>query len=503
MLKAILYITFVTLLPIYSFSQYKTGCLIEEVDSNLVNRTNFPITRSGLPSNATLKSYAPPIMNQGNIGSCTAWATAYAGFTIIKRLEQKDVNYPAFSALDLFNRIKTIENQTPCADGSAISKALELLQENGCAKYSESENICKYQSASNIYTDKLFKYEELNITSYNIKYALNEQYPVIIAINSFGNGWSNTANHINGVWNGKNDTVVTGHHAMCIIGYDDNNAGGAFLVMNSWGDDWGQNGYFWIKYSDLKHLNNAFAMKPNKKFKKDDLEVTNEDNVSIERTSQVFRLYNNCTLTAYLALGKYSDGQWVSKGWYAAQPNSYVDVEIGDRDADNIYWMAYNSSNNLWWYDKVNGSFFCYDSINRFEIFDNQSPSCPGSKDFFEESPGFVNQIYSRSISCPNVTTRDGSIQLSANISDLRLDPRSKETANYNWSQGTLLFDLYSDKIINPVTESENSSYTIFYINKKNKVIKKTCSAEALAKIIGYKFISQENASRWMEENKK
>jgi len=74
-----------------------------------------------------------------------------------------------------------------------------------------------------------------------------------------------------------------------------------------------------------------------------------------------------------------------------------------------------------------------------------------------------VNKIYSRSINCPNVTTRDVEIKLAPNLSDLKLDTRNKDTANCNWNQGNLLFDFYSGKIINPVVESEKYVYTIFY----------------------------------------
>jgi hypothetical protein len=48
-------------------------------------------------------------------------------------------------------------------------------------------------------------------------------------------------------------------------------------------------------------------------------------------------------------------------------------------------------------------------------------------------------------------------------LSDLKLDTRNKDTANYNWNQGNLLFDFYSGKIINPVVESEKYVHTIFY----------------------------------------
>ena len=48
---------------------------------------------------------------------------------------------------------------------------------------------------------------------------------------------------------------------MCVIGYDDNKSGGSFEVMNSWGEDWGDKGFFWIKYADFPiHVDECYAM---------------------------------------------------------------------------------------------------------------------------------------------------------------------------------------------------------------------------------------------------
>lgn len=38
---------------------------------------------------------------------------------------------------------------------------------------------------------------------------------------------------------------------MTIIGYDDYKYGGAFEVMNSWGTGWGNDGFIWVRYTDM------------------------------------------------------------------------------------------------------------------------------------------------------------------------------------------------------------------------------------------------------------
>jgi hypothetical protein len=51
---------------------------------------------------------------------------------------------------------------------------------------------------------------------------------------------------------------------MCIIGYDDTKYGGSFELMNSYGTEFGDNGFVWISYTDMKkYMQEAYLIELN------------------------------------------------------------------------------------------------------------------------------------------------------------------------------------------------------------------------------------------------
>ncbi len=201
------------------------------------------------PRSIDLSANFPTPGDQGNQNSCVGWATAYA----LKSYQEKveigwALNTPdhLFSPAFLYNQINYGQDQ-----GSYINEAMELAVNKGLATlasmpYSDQDYLSR-PSASAISEALKFKaanWRRVNDTS-QIKAALANGRPVVGGIAVYQQLMQLTgANSLYNTSTGSNQ----GGHAITIVGYDDDKYGGAFKVINSWGQRWGDNGFFWMDY---------------------------------------------------------------------------------------------------------------------------------------------------------------------------------------------------------------------------------------------------------------
>ncbi len=212
---------------------------------------------------ASIKNYCPEIGDQGDYGTCVAWASAFYARTIIeakqKKLTKAQINNETFSPTWIYEQIK-FEFDSACKFGSYIEKAMDVMKKSGTAKLYDLKYQCGAPITPSIRSNavdykikdykRLFDLSATNETKIKrVKKTLSQQKPVIIGFNtppSFFNAGTR--------WNPANNDSprkVYGGHAMTVIGYDDNKFGGAFEVINSWDTKWGNNGFAWIRYKDF------------------------------------------------------------------------------------------------------------------------------------------------------------------------------------------------------------------------------------------------------------
>jgi len=504
-LPSILILSFVLNLNIIHSQEYSRGCKKEVIDTSKVTYKSFPTTRGSLPASVSLKQYAPPVGNQGNIGSCTAWSSAYTAFTIAHRIEQKNSLISPFNPLDLYNRLKAYRNEPICDGGTYITDAALLLKNYGCDM--SNDYSCKNISSLAKYKNKLFNYNNLNISVYDFKSALAANQPIVIAADYSDNSWGQSKNLIDGVWNGVyvND-FLNQAHAMAIIGYDNYVSGGAFLVQNSWGSGWGKDGYFWIRYSDLaKVVYQAISYEANPNASPNN---NNNNNYNSQNSvyGSYFRVFNNCSLTTYISVSQKINGNLVTKGWYAVNSGSSIDIDISSRNENTFYWTASattSSGASVNWYDNTSsGKSLCYDANYKHEIYNNSSSNCPSTISYYQDNPS-VGTVYStRSLTCPNVSTRGGAIQLDAKNESIEILSSDPIESNANWNGKEALIDPMSGRLISAsIDQSGNESYQVCYLKKK-KVVCFTGSKNELAKIKYLKFESESNAKNWLQFKK-
>jgi hypothetical protein len=228
--------------------------------------------KNPLPESANLQKYAPAVGDQGKQGSCVAWSSAYGARTILESARTgTEPNSIRFSPSFLYNQI----GLDGC-EGSYINRAMDFMSQKGSVPYESfpyTDQNCSRQPDQQLLDQaRQFRMRGSNrltvgdntskIDLRAIKENLSQGAPVVIGMMVGGSYMQPMMGQ--DVWIPTQDDYAQmgfGGHAQCVVGYDDAKYGGSFLIMNSWGPQWGRNGFAWVKYKDfLTFVREAYGL---------------------------------------------------------------------------------------------------------------------------------------------------------------------------------------------------------------------------------------------------
>jgi len=209
--------------------------------------------------------YFPPVRSQGSQGSCTSWASVYYSMGY---LEAKDNGWDANSGNNtyLLSPAWSYNKLTYEGSGTHHIETGLLLEEWGAATWETipytDTDYTNWGNESAWREAPLHRPLQFNWLSYlgnstitTIKNLLEGGTPVTFNIDAIEYDPGLTDNYILSSAEYSSSII---NHAQCIVGFDDSITDdgdvGAFRVVNSWGDSWGDGGFYWLTYETLKEI---------------------------------------------------------------------------------------------------------------------------------------------------------------------------------------------------------------------------------------------------------
>jgi uncharacterized tellurite resistance protein B-like protein len=215
---------------------------------------------SRLPAKVDLRPYMTPVEDQGQTNSCAANATAGAYEYLVKRHFGDDA-YDV-SRMFIYYNARALESDAVEDEGSALQDVIAGLREKGACseetwpfdpdQVNEEPPEEAYDEASK------FLVEEAQLVPVDLgawKTALAAGHPIIFGIQLYGSfDRQKQPGLVPMPSRNESSRESHGAHAMLCVGYSDPDE--VFIVRNSWGPDWGDEGYCYIPYRymmDEKH----------------------------------------------------------------------------------------------------------------------------------------------------------------------------------------------------------------------------------------------------------
>lgn len=215
------------------------------------------------PSSTTLRSvpdavdlrasgFLPAIMDQGQLGSCTAHGGAAVFlFALNKQGMSSRMKMP--SRLGLYYDEREILGTTDYDSGAAVRNIFQVLKNKGVAhsklwpydisRFRERPPDEAYADALNF---QAIEYARVTQSLTQFQATLAEGYPIVFGCTLYESFESDKTISTGMVRMPRSTEQIIGGHCMTIVGYVLINASLYFVVQNSWGVDVGDEGFFYM-----------------------------------------------------------------------------------------------------------------------------------------------------------------------------------------------------------------------------------------------------------------
>jgi len=369
------YITSLLFFILFVFNSHSQGLnLMSEDQLNELPELNDDVLGfvSNLPASYSFEEYVPAVLTQSG-ASCVGFASQYYALSTMYniRLGIKDPSQKYSHAFDpyfVYSIVKSRDGEN-CDEGSNFAEAFDILKKAGakkmlfppylvCDSSWDKEKLSTTLPYTMPYSIDDWRYAKVNDEFIaTAKNALYNNFPLIFGVgltdsfNSLSSDDSSSISSSSGLWEPKSYEDRLGGHALTIVGYDDYKFGGAFRVVNSWGREWGDNGYFWMKYSDfIDNVKAAFIMLIDENIGNENPQINLDSYQRVDYT-------NNFSME-----GQYNSGSYNGYGIYHSDENntSYVGNFI-DGNMNGYFLMLNNDG--LYEANIRDGEMFDFDKL--------------------------------------------------------------------------------------------------------------------------------------------
>lgn len=233
-------------------ARYALGCLKDPYDHRDYSMSSF-LKAAPVAEEIDHSSQLPPVFDQGPAGTCVACATAYYDKTYQKGVEH---HWPLTNAEHEFSPlyIYSQRRKQPEDGGMTIREAMKIIQEQGvcslaCMPYDPKRiNVpptAEQRRAAAPYKAK--SYARISTIGEMQAYLMGNCFVAGVMVHE---EFMDAPGGV--IAMPEPGTQFLGGHAICIVGFDRRNR--MFKFANSWGAQWGDQGFGHIAFTTLQAL---------------------------------------------------------------------------------------------------------------------------------------------------------------------------------------------------------------------------------------------------------